>query len=57
MGPSVISMIKHMFDKLEEIARINGTLQVLLPEKDKPETLCDLRPISLCNVIYKILQR
>lgn len=34
---------------------INSTNIVLIPKKSKPECMGDLRPIALCNTLYKLL--
>ncbi|KAK4275212.1 hypothetical protein QN277_018336 [Acacia crassicarpa] len=55
--PSVVSYIKHLFTNPQDIREVNGTLMVLIPKKDQPEVMGDLRPISLCNVVYKALSK
>ena len=34
---------------------LNSTFLTLIPKKDTPESLEDYRPISLCNITYKVV--
>uniref|UniRef100_A0A803PLI3 Reverse transcriptase domain-containing protein n=1 Tax=Cannabis sativa TaxID=3483 RepID=A0A803PLI3_CANSA len=53
VGQDVISQVKQFFVTGSFPHALNETNIVLVPKKKQPETMSDLRPISLCNVLYK----
>lgn len=57
MGPSVIDYILRVCNNLSLIAEINSIFLVLIPKVDHPEEVKDLRPIGICNVIFKLLTK
>lgn len=53
----VFSLIKKFFNNRTSLRLINHTNIALIPKIDNPETVSNYRPISLCNVSYKIITK
>jgi hypothetical protein len=53
----VIKGVQNFFSTGNIPQGVNDTVIVLIPKKDDPEVLRDFRPISLCNVIYKVVSK
>jgi hypothetical protein len=54
---SFCNLILDIFHNLEKVAEINDTLITLIPKVDNVESLNQFRPISLCNVTYKLVTK
>jgi hypothetical protein len=52
-----ITVVQRFFVTGAMPSGVNDTAIVLLSKEDEPEKLNDLRPISLCNVIYKVVSK
>ena len=50
-------MVLHVLRGEDDPSLINCTCIVLMPKVESPEELGQFRPISLCNVIYKIASK
>ena len=57
VGTSVKEEVTKFFSNREVPEEVNKTLIVLIPKILGPETLSNYRPISLCNMIYKIVSK
>lgn len=56
-GPSIPSEVHHFFSTGHMKAEISRTNLILIPKKDKALKVEHYRPISVCNVIYKIISK
>ncbi|XP_020989778.1 uncharacterized protein LOC110276993 [Arachis duranensis] len=57
VGFDVWTMVRHAFSGLDMDPRMMETLVVLNPKVENPVSMKDFRPISLCNVVYKVITK
>ena len=57
MGDDVVSAVLDFLNNGNMLPEINHTNIVLIPKVKDPEKMSDFRPISLCNLIYKIISK
>lgn len=53
----VVHMVREFFLTGELVEGINETNIVLIPNKNNPVLVGDLKPISLCNVLMKLITK
>ena len=57
LGPKVSLEVKNFFETGRMPTDWNFTYLCMLPKVQDPKTMADLRPISLCSVLYKIISK
>ncbi|XP_057755722.1 uncharacterized protein LOC130974897 [Arachis stenosperma] len=57
VGTEVWELVKKAFAGFDLDSALFDTLVVLIPKVDNPSRMKEFRPISLCNVIYKIITK
>lgn len=55
INDKLVSAIRAVFDSGHIIKEINHTFVTLIPKKDNLISISNYRPISCCNVLYKII--
>jgi hypothetical protein len=57
VGPEVCRVVLHFLNGSTMEEKINSTHIALIPKKSVPRSVSDFRPISLCNVSYKLIAK
>ncbi|XP_061999150.1 uncharacterized protein LOC133716455 [Rosa rugosa] len=57
IGDDITAAVHNFLQTGQLLKQINFTHICLIPKTANPETMADLRPIALCNVIYKLCSK
>lgn len=57
MGPKIFQRCKNWLQECSFPANLNDINVVLISKKENADSMKDLRPITLCNVSYKIIAK
>lgn len=57
IGESVCLAIKEFFESGSLLKEWNATILSLIPKNNTPSVVADFRPISCCNVLYKVISK
>ncbi|GMI70382.1 hypothetical protein HRI_000707500 [Hibiscus trionum] len=57
VGDDVINLCLNLLNGTDDMSLVNKTILVLIPKIQDPTTMKQLRPISLCTVLYKIVAK
>lgn len=57
MGDEVTDFYLRVLNENADISKVNTTNIILLPKVPNPTNMTKFHPISLCNILYKIIYK
>jgi hypothetical protein len=57
LGDELIDEVLHAVNNASILEGWNDTTIVMIPKVDNPDRVAQFRPISLCNVVYKVIPK
>ena len=57
LGDELVLLVEEARLTGSVLPSLNSTFITLIPKKDNPATFADFHPISLCNIIYKLIAK
>lgn len=57
VGPSVIKAVLYALNTSMFPSELNLTFVALIPKNKSPKMVANFQPISICNMLYKILSK
>ncbi|KAM2896759.1 hypothetical protein COP2_006481 [Malus domestica] len=57
VGSDIVAMVQAFWISGKMLRKLNHTHLVLIPKVSSPRNMSQLRPISLCNVVHKVIAK
>ena len=57
LGSELINVVESSISEGRVLPSLNSTFIALIPKKENPLTFTDFIPISLCNIVYRLISK